>query len=100
MLKVLLLVLALSSVAHAGGRAACRVDTNTAFSIKCNLEQTVFTVGGFEVATGLQFVPTTTLEPLPYTALLYFSNAWWVALEIGAQISKGLWFAFSFGVRW
>lgn len=88
-----------SAPAWAGGRAFCR---GTNFGITCAAEQTLWTLfDSLEVAAGVEYrYPE---GATPYTAVLWFGEAWWAGLEIANMAGLGgrAWrWAFTAGVRW
>jgi hypothetical protein len=93
-------VLAFSSLASAGGRSSCRAEYAEALTVRCSFEQTVFSIGDFELAAGIDWRPLQHLEPVPYSALIYVTDAWWAALEIGNRWGAAWFVSVAFGMRW
>jgi hypothetical protein len=94
------IVLAFSSVALAGGRGQCRAEYAEIFSIRCSLEQSLISIGGFELAAGMDWRPLRHLEPVPYTVLIYVAETWWAALEVGNRWGATWFVSVAFGMRW
>lgn len=102
-LKVLLLTLLLALAsgfdrAEAGGQAFCRIETP--FSLRCAVEQSVFSLGFFEVLTGVSLRYQTEFSAGAYTALLFRYDPVWFELDLAASSAQGFGFALAGGFRW
>ena len=94
------LTLALASHALASGRAGARVEFGP-FSIRAYVEQVLMYVGPLEVDAGLDLRgPPWTVTP--YTAVVYNTDTFWLAVEVARPLSStaGFRFALSGGVAW
>ena len=96
----LTLALASATPVFAGGRAGARVEFGP-FSIRAYVEQVLMYVGPLEVDAGLDLRgPPWTVTP--YTAVVYNTDTFWLAVEVARPLSStaGFRFALSGGVAW
>lgn len=105
-MRLLLLAIAITAVlaiasALASGRAGFRAEAGSVFSIRAYAEQTVLSMFGLELATGVDVrVPEWTVTP--YTVIMYGEGPWWIALEVAREFggSSSFKLALMGGVSW
>lgn len=85
--------------ASATGRAACRGEFGLTTRLVCYAEQTLWSVGPLEVASGIDLRwPGGWVTP--YTAIAIYAGSWWGVVELGATVQDTQFrLALSFGVR-
>ena len=83
------------------GRAGFRAEARTGgFSLRTYLEETAMRIGPFEVTAGvdLRWPPA---QATPYTAVIYYGEGYWLALELARPLPSGGWrAAIMGGVSW
>lgn len=99
-MRVLLLALILLlSPALAGGRAACRLTYGPPIWASCFAEQTILSLGPFELGLGLETRTYPTTATTLYTSLAWYASDWWIILQLGR--TPGEWtYTIAGGVRW
>jgi len=97
--RVITAALVAASLALAG-RAGFRAEVGPVFSVRGYVEESIWQVGGLELAAGLDVrMPEATITP--YTALIYKDGGWWIAVELAKPVPDAGWrFALMGGVSW
>jgi len=96
---LLALLLTLSELAYANGRAACRVVYGPPLWGVCYAEQILLAAPPFEIALGAEWRTWPEAAVGVYTVLGLYFPGWWSSFEVGR--SPGAWkWAIGAGVRW
>jgi len=96
LLRVLLVSVALSSAALAGGWAGVRADydVGSGFSIRASVEQTLLEVGNFEFVGGLE-IRSPSVEWQPFSAVNAYFDQLFLQIKWGTK-----WLSLQIAYRW
>lgn len=102
-MRLAILVLTLTALAcgnaFASGRWGCRAIYGPTLWGICYAEQTLFSLGPFEIALGLEGRTWPEPQFTLYNLFGYFTNDWWLTFELGRSPAAWRW-AIGIGGRW